>query len=189
MKRVLESCSPSTPLGQSSKLLKAEGSPSEQCSKDGASSAREAKPFKDASLKIGKVNGVGEGVRCFPQSEVGSSEGVISGSGRASGGHGGAPTSGRKSYSPLPLPSPPPLDRSAYIPREFLPVREGMESIFEFAARFSPELAATGLARCTVKVPSLAAYETAEPESILGSMQLLERVMGKNYKMHSYSCA
>jgi len=91
-------------------------------------------------------------------------------------------------FKPLPMPSPPPLDRSAYIPRIVLPVHEGMENIFEFAARFSPELAATGLARCTVKVPSLAAYESVEPESHQASMQLLERALGKSYRMHCYSC-
>lgn len=79
--------------------------------------------------------------------------------------------------------APLPLDRSAYIPREVLP-SESAETMIDWAIRNAAGLAASGLARCTVKVPALA---PAASDSA-ASLKLLENALGKTFRVHCYAC-
>jgi len=120
-------------------------------------------------------------------------EGGASGSGSDSGPVLKEKVKGEKqyvTYTEVPLPTPLPLDRSLYVPKGVMapPYTEGMETMREFVCRVSVGMAATGLARCTLKLPSLADFASVEPESLLASKDLLEKSLGKAYKMRSYSC-
>jgi hypothetical protein len=127
------------------------------------------------------------------EAEEGGASGTGSGSGSGSGPVMKEKVKGEKqyvTYTEVPLPTPLPLDRSLYVPKGVMapPYTEGMETMREFVCRVSVGMAATGLARCTLKLPSLADFASVEPESLLASKDLLEKSLGKAYKMRSYSC-